>query len=202
MPETVLIGDLELTEVTEIRIHQSRKLAAYAVPGWSGDLIQDLGEAAARIDLRGIVLGDDAGTRLEELRGAFASGEPLDFVSSASVATEIEQTLLEKLDVVQSGHMPGGYAFSMALRRYVPPPPPMIGGFDAGFLGDLSALDDALALDAVGGLADALGTAAGALDAINEIAEFIEDAIALVEGAVEVQALIEAAGKVIAAFDD
>ena len=201
MVETVIIGDLELTQVTDIEIAQSRKLAAHPVPGWDGDMIQDMGEAAARIALRGVALGEDAGTRLEELRGAFSAGEPLDFVSSASVATDVEQILPETLDVVQSGKMPQGYVFAMTLRRYVPPPAPSVGGFDADFLADLGDLDAGLGLDAVGGLADALGTAQGALNELEKIKEFVEEAAALIEGAADIAKLLEAAGKVISASD-
>ena len=199
MPETVLIGDLELTEVRDIRVHQSRKLAAHAIPGWDGDLVQDLGESSAWIELAGIVTGEDAGTRVEALRAAFASADPQDFAASAAVATEIEHVLPQDLDVTQSGIAPGAYGFALTLRRYVPPPPATIGGFDAGFLSDLSDLDAQLGLDQVGALADALGEAQGALDALDDIQEFIEDAAALVEGAESIQQLIDAAGSVFSA---
>jgi hypothetical protein len=201
MPETVLIGDLELTEVRDIRIQQARKLAAHAIPGWDGDLVQDLGEASARIDLNGIVTGEDASARIEALRTAFASAEPQDFAASAAVASDVEQVLPERLDVTQSGAAAGAYGFAMSLRRYVPPPPPTIGGFDAGFLSDLSDLDAQLGLDQVGALADALGEAQGALNALEEIGEFIEDAVALVEGAADIQKLLDAAGQVFSAAD-
>lgn len=199
MPETVLIGDLELTEVRDIRVQQSRKLAAHAIPGWDGDLVQDLGEASARIDLTGIVTGDDAGTRIEALRTAFASAEPQDFAASAAVATDIEQVLPERLDVTQSGTAPGAYGFAMSLRRHVPPPPPSIGGFDAGFLSDLGDLEAQLGLDQVGALADALGEVEGALNALDDIKEFVEDAAALIEGAGDIKRLLDAAGNVFSA---
>ncbi|MDR6264083.1 DNA circularization N-terminal domain-containing protein [Roseobacter sp. N2S] len=201
MAETVLIGDLELNRVTELRVDQTRNLATHSVPGWDSDLVQDLGQTAARITLSGLALGPDAGTRLEELRSSFASGAPQDFVSSAAVGADIEQTLLESLNVVQSGKMPGGYAYSMSLRHYVPPPAPTIGGFSTDFLAELGDLDAALGLDAMAGLADALGQAQGALDAIDTLKDFVEDAAAFVEGAMGIQALLDAAGKVISASD-
>ncbi|MEM0987414.1 MAG: DNA circularization N-terminal domain-containing protein [Pseudomonadota bacterium] len=201
MAETVLIGDLELTEVRDIRVHQTRKLAAHAIPGWNGDLIQDLGEASGRIELAGIVTGEDASGRIEALRGTFASAEPQDFAASAAVASDIDQVLPEQLDVTQSGQAAGAFGFSMSLRRYVPPPPPTIGGFDAGFLSGLSDLEGQLGLDQVGALADALGEAQGALNALGEIKDFIEEAAALIEGAGDIQKLLDAAGKVFAASD-
>lgn len=199
MRETVLIGDLELDQVLEIEVRQARKLAGHAVPGWDGDLLQDLGEAAAEIRLRGIAMGESAGERLEQLRAAFSTGEALDFVSSAAVATEIEQTLLERLDVVQSGEVNGAYLYAMTLRRYVPPPAPRIGGFAADFLADLDDLNMAEALGQVGALADALGTAQGALDQVNKALEVLEDAKGLVEGALELEPLLRAMGAVASA---
>lgn len=196
MQETVLIGDLELDQVLEVEVRQVRKLAGHAVPGWDGDLMQDLGEAAAEIRLRGIAMGDSAGERLEQLRGAFSEGTPLDFVSSASVATEVEQALLERLDVVQSGEVNGAFLYAMTLRRYVPPPEPSIGGFSADFLAGLDDLNLANALDQVGGFADALGTAQGALDQVNKALEVLEDAKGLIEGALELEPLLSAMGAV------
>ncbi len=201
MAETVLIGDLELTRVTEISIIQARNLSAHPVSGWDGDFVQDHGESAARIALSGLAIGDDAGTDLEQLRARFASGEPQDFVSSAAVATDIEQTLLEDLKVVQSGHMPGGYAYAMTLRRYVAPPPATIGGFSADFLADLGGLDAALGLESMGAFADALGKAKGALNALEKVKDFVEDAAEFIDGALDIKALLDAAGKVIDASD-
>ncbi|WP_342078159.1 DNA circularization N-terminal domain-containing protein [Yoonia sp. SS1-5] len=196
MQETVLIGDLELDKVLDIEVSQSRKLAAHPIPGWDGDLIQDMGEAAAEITIRGIAHGEDAGQRLEDLRAAFGDGTPLDFVSSASVATEVEQTLLARLDVVQSGHLNGGYMYAMTLRRYVPPPEPTIGGFSADFLQDLGDLNVADALANTGAFADALGTAQGALDSVNAALDVLEDAKNFVEGALELEPLLSAMGTV------
>lgn len=199
MAETVLIGELELDWVTEIGIHQERNLAAQQVPGWDGDLVQDLGERAARISLRGLATGETAAGRLEELRGLFQSGEPLDFVASAAVASDIDQTLIETLTVNQRGGMQSGYDYALTLRRYVPPPPPTTGGFADAFLEDLGALDAAAALDNVGNLADIAGTAAGALNEVNKALELIDEAVGLVEGALEFKELLEALGGVASA---
>ena len=89
----------------------------------------------------------------------------------------------------------------MTLRHYVPPPAPTIGGFSTDFLADLGDLDAALGLEAMGSLADALGQAQGALDAIDKLKDFVEDAAAFVEGAMGIQALLDAAGKVISASE-
>lgn len=199
MQETVLIGDLELDQVLEIDVRQSRKLVGHAVPGWDGDLMQDLGEAAAEIHLRGIAMGEDAGTRLEELRAAFSTGAPLDFTASAAVATEVEQALLERLDVVQSGEVNGAYLYAMTLRRYVPPPEPSIGGFSSDFLADLDAVNLANGLLDTSAFADALGTAQGAFDEVNKALEVLEDAKGLIEGALELEPFLSAMGAVASA---
>ncbi len=199
MAEVILLGDLELDWVTDIEIRQTRHLAAQSVPGWDGDLVQDLGERSARISIRGLAVGEEASGRLEELRTLFKEGAPIDFVSSAAVATDIDQTLLEHLDVVQRGGVQSSYAYALTLRRYVPPPPPSTGGFADSFLEDIGALDVTSALDSVGGLADALGTAEAALNEVNKAIELVDEAIGLVEGALEFKELLEALGGVASA---
>ncbi|MBK5926168.1 hypothetical protein [Rhodobaculum claviforme] len=199
MVETVLIGDLELDGVTDIRVRQRRKLAAQPIPGWDGDLVQDFGEAAAAIELRGIAGGAGAAERLEALRAFFRAGAPADFTASAAVAADIEQALPETLDVTQTGRAPGVYFYGLTLRRHVAPPPAAPGGFDPGFLDDLAAMDAAGAAAAAGALADAMGTAQGALDAVNKAAALLEDAMALVQGLEPLKEVLNSAGKVAAA---
>lgn len=199
MQETVLIGELELDQVLDIQVRQARKLAAHPIPGWDGDLLQDLGEAAAEVYLRGVARGPDAGQRLENLRGAFRGGEPLDFVASASVATEVAQILPETLDVVQSGDVSDAYFYAMTMRRYVPPPTPSIGGYSKDFLGDLSALEDAAGLADTQALADMMGTAEGALNAIGKAMDILEDLKDVYDGVINLKPLLSALANIVSA---
>ena len=104
MTAAVVLGDWELTTVTELTVREQRKLARHAVPGWDGDLVQDLGAAAVEIHLRGVDVADsehDAGDRINDLRTAAQAGEPLDFTASAAATSAVEQVLITGLAVRQ-----------------------------------------------------------------------------------------------------
>jgi hypothetical protein len=216
MAEAVVLGELELDRVTGLVIDESRKLAVHRWPGADGDIVQDMGMAAARIWLTGVAIGDDAGSRLEQLRNAMQAGEPQDFTASAAVASNIEQVVIAALRVTQPPGRVGFYEYQMELVRYVPPPPPPAAGFDLGSLSDIGAGIDASALDAIAGAAGALGTAAGALSSIDDalnavtdavamaqaVAETVEQVAALAQGLEGIAELLKAAGGVVSAFGD
>jgi prophage DNA circulation protein len=216
MPEAVVLGDLELDRVTGLVIDESRKLAVHRWPGADGDIVQDMGMAAARIWLTGVAIGDDAGARLEQVRGAMQAGEPLDFTASAAVASNIDQIVIAALRVTQPPGRANFYDYQMELVRYVPPPPPAAAGFNVGALAAIGAGIDASALDAVAGAAGALGTAAGAMTALDDalnaakdavemakgIAEFAEQALAVLEGLEGLEKVFSAAAKVVSAWGD
>ncbi|TJY42631.1 hypothetical protein E5161_07195 [Cohnella pontilimi] len=206
MAEAVVIGDLELDLVTGIVIDESRKLVVHGWPGEDGDLVQDMGMAAARIRLTGVAVGEEADGRLEQLRMAMQSGEPQDFAASAAVASNIEQVMVVALRVLQPPGRVHYYEYQLELIRYVPPPPP-ISGFDAGALEDIASAVDAAASAAMGEAAALLGTLEGAAAAIEQGMDAVKDAAALAENALELaqglkglEELLSAAGSVIKAY--
>lgn len=207
MAEAVILGDLELDRVTGLSIDESRRLAVHPWPGSEGDLVQDLGQAGARVWLTGAALGSDAGSRLEALRQAMQKGEPLDFAASAAVASNIEQVMLARLQVFQPPGKVDYYEYQMELIRYVPPPPPTVAGFDAGSLGDIaSSIEDAAgaAVDAAAGaLAEAAAAQAAleeALAAAESAVEFVEAIMEAVQGLGVIEEILSKAGRVITAY--
>lgn len=204
MTEAVVLGDLELGAITRLVIDEQRKLARHPIPGWDGDLVQDLGSAAVLIRIQGLDHGDDADTPpgqvLEALRSAAAAGEPLDFTASAAAASRVEQVLIRRLQVEQRSGLAAGYLYDLECIQYVEPPPPLVAGFDAGFLdqvGDLAGLAAlADAADAIDGLGDLAGEALSAIEDGLEVLDEIQD---LVEGAQTVAPLLEAAGALVSA---
>jgi hypothetical protein len=205
MSEAVVLGELELGTVTELVIRERRKLARHPIPGWDGDLVQDLGSAAVEIRIRGLDHGTAAdpdaapGAVLAALRAAAAAGAPLDFTASAAIAAQVEQVLIGELRVAQQAGVQDCFHYELACVQYVEPPPPQVGGFDAGFLDALGAAADAAALADAGALVGELGDRAAAasravqagLEAIDEIADVIAGAQALAP-------LLGAAGDLIA----
>jgi hypothetical protein len=203
--EAVILGDLELDKVTHLYVEESRKLALHRWPGGDGDLVQDLGAAAAVIRLAGVTFGTDSGTLLEKLRQAMQTGEPLDFAASAAVASNIEQVLVSRLVVEQPPGRMEYYEYSLELLRYVPPPPPQNAGFDTGALAGIAGDLSAAAAESMGDFAATLGTAAEALGALEQAADLIADAMEVleaVEGMAEIAKLMEALGKVASAASE
>ncbi|MFZ5816350.1 MAG: DNA circularization N-terminal domain-containing protein [Bacillota bacterium] len=207
MAEAVILGDLELDRVTGLAIDESRRLAIHPWPGAEGDLVQDLGQAGARIWLAGVALGSEAGNRLEALRQAMQRGEPLDFAASAAVAANIEQVMVARLQVYQPPGRLDYYEYQMELVRYVPPPPPTAGGFDAGVLGEIASAVDEAAGAAVDAAAGALAEAAAAKAALDEALAAAEDAVEMVETVMEaveglgvIEEILSKAGRAITAW--
>lgn len=200
MAEALVLGDLELDRVTALTIQESRKLAVHPWPGGEGDLVQDLGAAAAHLWVDGVAAGENAGDRLEQLRQAMQAGQPLDFSASAAVGSDIEQVLIAALYVHQPPGRADFYEYRMELVRYVPPPPPPAAGFDMGALGDIAGEVQGIAGEAMGAFTEALGTAEAALGAIADVKNVVDDVLGAVQGAEIIKAVLDAAGKVVTAW--
>ncbi len=194
MAEAVILGDLELDRVTALAIDQRRKLARHPIPGWDGDLVQDLGAAAVTISLSGVYAGASAGGHLEGLRGLAGSGEPVDFVAGAAVAAEVEQVLVGRLAVKQIGGERDTFHYGLDLVQHVPPPAATVAGFDADFLGRVAGFADAAAAEELGGFVDSLG------DAAREAAGAVAEAVAVVEDLAEVVAGLDGLRELLAAM--
>lgn len=206
MAEAVVIGNLELDRVTGLVVEEARKLVVHRWPGADGDIVQDMGMAAARVRLTGVASGEAAGATLEQLRGVMQDGKPADFVASAAVAAGIDQVLVEALRVVQPPGRPNTYEYEIQLIRYVPPPSPTRGGFDAAALDSIQTQIDASAQAAIGDAASQLGAVEGkmaaiedALQAAVEKAELLEGAAALAKGILGLKPLVTAVGNVVSA---
>ncbi len=180
MPEAVtpMLGDLELASLQRITTGERRALVEHRVPGMAGSAFQDLGRSAARIELGGLLAGEEALADLETLRGSFEAAEPLPFTADITTATEIVDVLIEDLQVVEVAGRPQTFAYRLALRERPPPPPPAdpFAALDAGILDDAQDLfDEALALEdvldtlgSVPDLADPTEPLQGTLSGVNE----------------------------------
>ncbi|MEM9556629.1 MAG: hypothetical protein AAGC60_20385 [Acidobacteriota bacterium] len=143
-----MIGSWEVPRIEAIRALETRRLQALPVPGLSGDLHQDLGRAALRLEIVGSLHGDEARDAfLSELRRALDAGEPVDFVADILHEAVLEQVLIQHLDVAEVAGSADAFRYTIRLREHTEPPPPDPGGF-----GGIPGLDD---LDL--SLADELG---------------------------------------------
>jgi hypothetical protein len=199
--ESVVLGDVELTNVTHLYVDEARKLSIHRWPGGNGDLVQDLGAATAVVRVAGAAFGPNAGDMLEKLRKAMQGGKPLDFTASAAIGSEIDQVLISRLEVGQPPGLVDYYEFRLELLRYVPPPPAGA-GFDPGALAAINADVAAGALANVTDVTGRLGSVADAVSAFDKAADMLaeaKDLVGSVEGMAELTKLVKALGGAAAA---
>jgi hypothetical protein len=144
-----MIGRWEVPHIEGIASRESRRLAVLAVPGLAGDLHQDLGRDALEVELFGSLSGDQARDEfLNELRGQFFAGAPVDFVADIVNESELEQVLISSFTLEESAARPEEFRYRMVLREYTEPPEPPGLGDDFGLDVDgLLDLDVDLGLD-------------------------------------------------------
>ena len=143
-PITPMLGDLELRTIQHITTLEQRALVEHRVPGMAGSAFQDLGRSAARIQLSGILFGEEARAGLERLREKFQAAEPLSFAADITTATAIAEVLIEDLRVIELAGRPNTFGYTIVLRESPPPPPPLdpLAGLNTDILGDAQDLFD------------------------------------------------------------
>ncbi|MFC5704136.1 DNA circularization N-terminal domain-containing protein [Cohnella faecalis] len=177
----VVIGTVELDKVTGILVEEKRKLAVHPWPGSTGDLIQDLGMAAARIRIYGIVSGDGAGDKLEQLRALINKGDSVDFTASAAIPSDVTQVMIVSCQVYQPPGFVNLFEYELELIRYVPVPVTDSGGFHIGSLSSLKDSMHSSALDEISGAVSELGTAKGRLQDIEDVMSATKDSLSLLK---------------------
>jgi hypothetical protein len=184
MPAGVMLDDLTLTVVQEVRIFEDRALVALTVPGREGVAHQDFGRRPAHIKVVGFMLGDNSLADLEALRKKFQERQPLPFTADIAVATQIQQVVIDDLRLSEVAGRPQQFLYVLFLLEFLPPPPPPTPleapDLDAGDLFDeitdlLDELPDLGALDL--DLANPLPPLMGIVDSVTEAAGGITSAL-------------------------
>lgn len=118
-----MLGDIELQLVQKLDVGGTQSLAEHAVPALEGNLLQGLGRAAARVTLRGVLTGTEAGKGLKDLREKFKSAQPVDYLADLATATKVNKVLIEEMIVRELAGKPERFEYSFTLREYIAPPP-------------------------------------------------------------------------------
>ncbi|HTG33673.1 MAG TPA: hypothetical protein VLB76_12165 [Thermoanaerobaculia bacterium] len=127
-----MIGSWQVPRIERIGSHEARRFGVLPVPGLSGDLHQDLGRSALRVEIAGSLTGDEARDGfLAELRRKLYAAEPVDFVADIAHDSQLEQVLLEVLDVEEVAGTPGSFRYRVVLREHTEPPRPADGAVSA-----------------------------------------------------------------------
>ncbi len=178
-----MIDEWQIPRIERIRSNGARRLRALPVPGLSGDLHQDLGRQALRVEIEGSLSSDEARDEfLATLREKFYAAEPVDFVADIVHEAELEQVLIEAFDLLEDATDPDRFRYRLRLREYTEPPePPGFPDVDLGL--DLEAeigLDVDLGLDLLDlpGLIGAVPEIGDLLSPVETAAEELKTSLA------------------------
>ena len=193
MPTDVMLDDLQLPLLQEMRVREDRALVAHPVPGLDGAAHQQMGRRPTVISLVGFMADAASLAALEKLRRKFQAHDPVPFTADITTATQVQQVIIDDLHVTEMAGKPQQYRYVMRLFEYIPPPPPVAplqapgveaaagGIFDqvTGVLGELPGLGGLLdlnlvnpaepleqVLDGFKTTAEQIGSALGGLDAL------------------------------------
>lgn len=188
------IDDLQLDPVLAIRQRSWARLDSTPVVGLDGDVQQRLGRGSHEVELHGLLLGEDALDKLDELQGKVTAGEEVDFTADITTALEIAKMVVVEAEFEELAGRPNRFAYRLRLRESPPLPEPAslspfggLDGFDLGFdtdvLGDIADMAGALqdAMEMVGDVMSGLSALAGLanLDAGNPLQPMQDKATAL-----------------------
>ena len=71
----------EIRNISYINIIDRRNIVELEIPGSQGNIIQDMGFDAIKVELFGEIMGQNARTSIESLRDKYESNKPLSFSS-------------------------------------------------------------------------------------------------------------------------
>lgn len=174
-----LLAAIELPQVQEIRVGDTRSVAEHKPPGKDGSLLQDLGRIPTLVTLWGVATDPRAPELIERLKAEMRAGEPVTFVADISSDTELEDVVIDDVQVRQLAGRPDRFAYAITLREHMEPVEPEdTSALDADILGDATDLLD----DLVDGLDLAAAFATGLeqfvepfADLLGRLAAFGED---------------------------
>jgi hypothetical protein len=125
MPAGVMLDDMVLPLVQDVRTREDQALVTHRVPGLDGAAYQHLGRHPAVISITGLLADDESLATLEELRKRFLSHEPMPFSADITTATDIKEVVIDNLVVREIAGRPQEYRYVLRLLEFVPPPPPL-----------------------------------------------------------------------------
>jgi hypothetical protein len=161
------LAGIPLDKLIKVEVRERARFARHAVPGFSGELTQNLGRPGVAVAFQGIFYGADAPDKLKELREKYLAREPVDFLCEAIGEGYFTQVVIEGLQVVQRAGFVDQFDYACEVAEYVPPPPPAVsnplGAIDTSILEEAAGMMDDIQ-NAIGQVADLANLLAGAAD--------------------------------------
>jgi hypothetical protein len=124
MPAGVMLDDMSLPLVQDVRTGEDRAWVAHRVPGKEGAAHQHLGRRPVIITVIGAAADDVSLENLSRLRQKFQAREPVPFTADIATATEVQNVVIDDLYVTEVAGRPQQYRYVICLVEHIPPPPP------------------------------------------------------------------------------
>ena len=109
----------EIRNISYINIIDRRNIVELDIPGSQGNIIQDMGFDAIKVELFGEIIGQNARTSIESLRDKYESNKPISFSSDITSIAEIINVIIEYLYLEEVAGSPFKYKYYISLREYV-----------------------------------------------------------------------------------
>ena len=165
-----MIDDLALDYVTHVRQRTRHHALSLPVAGRDGDVQQVLGRASYEMDVRGVLVGDDAADKLSSLQNKAKAGEEVTFTADIVTALELDKVLIVEAELEEHGGRPGYYDYRLLLRESPPLPPPA----ELSSFGGLDGLDLGFDTDLLGDIADLAGDLQNAIEQVTDALDTLQ----------------------------
>ncbi|MDZ8263309.1 DNA circularization N-terminal domain-containing protein [Nostoc sp. ChiQUE01b] len=116
----VKLAGIDLQRVHRIQTLEQNHFVYHRIPGMQGNLVQNLGRDAVRLQIQGIFYGIKAQVSLEALRQVYKEHKPVDFMADVVGQAYFSQVTIEQFQVVQSSQEPDQFSYSLAITEYTP----------------------------------------------------------------------------------
>lgn len=161
----VRIASIDLDAVQAIVTDEGRRWVEQQIPGRAGSLFQELGRSAVRIELQGLLWGEQALQSMESLRSAQSDAQPVPFSADVTAGMDFTDVLIDSLQVRQVAGYRDRYWYRLSVREHVEDPPAPAAA--------LAEVDAAVADDAASWASGAVDASSALQDvtALPELAE-------------------------------
>lgn len=109
----------EIRNISYINIIDRRNIVELDIPGSQGNIIQDMGFDAIKVELFGEVMGQNSKASIESLRDKYESNKPISFSSDITSIAEIINVIIEYLYIEEVAGSPFRYKYYISLREYI-----------------------------------------------------------------------------------
>lgn len=118
----VKLAGIDLQRVHQVQTLEQNHFVYHQIPGFQGNLVQNLGRDSVRLQIQGIFYGIRAKESLETLRKVYKEQKPVDFMADVVGEAYFSQVTIERFEVVQSSLEPDQFSYSLAIAEYAPIP--------------------------------------------------------------------------------